>query len=139
MSKRLFSKSEQQLLASNPNVKRVSEKSITYMPEFKVVAVKLYLADMTATEIFIEAGFDLELIGRRTPIRSLQRWRTTYKKYGEEGLLRDTRGKHPGGRPRKRSMTDTEKLKKAEAKIKYLEAELYFLKKLDELERRVKK
>lgn len=138
MSKRLFSESEQQLLASNPNVKRVSEKSITYMPEFKVVAVKSYLRDISSAEIFIDAGFDLELIGLRTPIRSLQRWRTTYKKYGEEGLLRDTRGKYPGSRPRKRSMTDTEKLRKAEAKIKYLEAELYFLKKLDELERQVK-
>ena len=138
MSKRLFSTSKQQLLASNPNVKKVSEKSITYMPEFKVAAVKSYLENISPAEIFIEAGFDLELIGRRTPIRSLQRWRTTYKKYGEEGLLRDTRGKYPGGRPRKRSMTDTEKLRKAEAKIKYLEAELYFLKKLDELERQVK-
>lgn len=139
MSKRIFSEVEQQILMRNPNVKKVSSKSITYSPDFKIHAVKESLNGKTPMMIFIEAGFNLEMIGRQKPKSCLLRWRKTYMSFGEAGLLRETRGKVSTGRPRSSSMTDAEKLKKAEAKIKYLEAELDFIKKLDELERQVKK
>ena len=138
MSKRIFSKTEQQILAKNPNVKKVSAKAITYHPEFKVTAVKAYLEHKGPTQIFLEAGFDLKLIGTRRPKTCLQRWRKTHLVFGEKGLLREARGKGSPSRPRKKALTDKEKLLKFEAKVKYLEAELDFLKKLDELERRVK-
>lgn len=139
MRKHIFSEVEQQILKKNPNVKKVSSKTITYSPDFKVHAVKESLNGKTSMMIFIEAGFNLEMIGRDKPKSCLQRWKRIYKSFGEEGLLRETRGKKATGRPISSSMTDAEKLKKAEAKIKYLEAELDFIKKLDELERQVKK
>lgn len=139
MSNRNFSEVEQRILSENPNVKKVSFKTITYSPDFKVHAIKEYLNGKTPMMIFIEAGFNLEMIGRATPKSCLKRWRRTYKAFGEEELLRETRGKGAPGRPRETETTDSEKLKKAEAKIKYLEAELDFIKKLDALERQVKK
>ena len=139
MSKRNFSEVEQQILIENPNVKKISRKAITYSPDFKVYAVNENLNGKTPIMIFEEAGFNLEMIGRDKPSECLKRWRKTYKSFGEEELLRETRGKDATGRPRSSNMTDTEKLKRAEAKIKYLEAELDFIKKLDALERQVKK
>ena len=139
MNNRNFSEVEQRILMENPNVKKVSSKTITYSPDFKIHAVKEYLNGKTPMVIFIEAGFNIELIGRKTPGSSLNRWRKTYKNYGEDEFLHETRGKGSTGRPRSKAMNDSEKLDKAEAKIKYLEAELDFLKKLDALERQVKK
>ncbi|EJW17333.1 hypothetical protein PAV_4c04370 [Paenibacillus alvei DSM 29] len=43
-------------------------------------------------EIFLKAGFSIELIGQRIPTESLYRWRETYAKYGEAGLLEECRG-----------------------------------------------
>lgn len=54
---------------------------------------------------------------------------------GEEGFYTEHRGKGSTGRPTKKSKSTEEKLKKAEARIAFLEAELTFLKKLEELER----
>lgn len=87
------------------------------------------------TGIFIENGFDLDMIGREKPQSCLKRWRKLYKQFGEDGLAEERRGKSRTGRPTKKEITKNEQLKKAEARIAFLEAELEFLKKLDELER----
>lgn len=84
-------------------------------------------------EIFLKAGFSIELIGQRTPTESLYRWRETYAKYGEAALRRGI------GSTGRRSGTESsaeEKLKQAEARIKLLEAENELLKKLEALEKR---
>ena len=90
-------------------------------------------------EIFLKAGFSIELIGRRTPTESLYRWRETYAKYGEAGLLEERRGTGSTGRRSKTETSAEEKLKQAEARIKLLEAENELLKKLEALERRSSK
>jgi transposase-like protein len=123
------------LLESNPNVVHVSEKAITYKAEFKVQAVKLYKEGYTPMQIFLQAGFDITIIGAETPMGGLKRWRETYDRFGEEGLLMDRRGKGSTGRPSSKELSTEEKLKRAEAKIKLLEAENEFLKKLEALER----
>jgi transposase len=56
-----------------------------------------------------------------------------------EGFLTERRGKGSTGRPTSKQLTVEDSLKKAETRIKYLEAELDFLKKLDELERQASK
>lgn len=139
MSKRVFSELEQRILNDNPNVLKVSNKSITYHPDFKVKAVHEKLDGISSTQIFCDAGFNPTMIGKDQPKRCLIRWRNTFENYGEEGLRNDARGKEATGRPSKKELTDTEKLNKAEARIAYLEAELEFLKKLDALERQAKK
>jgi transposase len=139
MSKQLYSNLEMKLLEDNPNVARVSESSITYHPLFKKTAIQEYQKGKFPTQIFEEHGFDLNVIGKKQPQRCLKRWRETHEKYGELGLEGERRGKGSTGRPSSKDLSAEEKLKKAEARIKYLEAENEFLKKLDELERQALK
>lgn len=140
MSKRkYFTATQMRILESNPNVVHVSEKAITYTPEFKLRAIKSYESGSTPMQIFLDAGFDVATIGTTNPKTSLNRWRKSYKTYGEEGLLVDRRGRASTGRPSSKELTTEEKLKRAEAKIKLLEVENEFLKKLEALERQVKR
>lgn len=125
-------------LEVNPNVQRVSETNITFTPAFKLAAVKAYQAGKTPMEIFLEAGFDVGMFSSHKPKESLKRWRTIYAAHGEAGLLEERRGKGSPGRPSSKELSAEEKLKRAEAKIKLLEVENEFLKKLKALERQVK-
>ncbi|WP_427050465.1 HTH domain-containing protein [Paenibacillus sp. TC-CSREp1] len=72
--RRVFTEKEIKLLESNPSVLRVSEKNITYSPAFKIVDVQASQAGHTPMEIFLQAGFNVELIGQETPKRCLERW-----------------------------------------------------------------
>jgi len=129
MSKRIFSSEEQQQLKNNPNVERCSTKSITYTTAFKKRAVALYERGTTATDIFKESGFNLDLIGRRQPKNCLQRWRTRVKEVGVSGL-KDTRGENAKGKKSQVRNTETDRMKWLEAEVKYLRAENDFLARL---------
>ncbi|MEH7124376.1 IS3 family transposase [Bacillus sp. JJ1773] len=129
MSKIIFNELEMKILVNNPNVDHVSERSIAYKPEFKTMAVKENLEGKSPSQIFIEHGFDLKVIGAEKPKQCLKRWRKTYKEFGEDGFTTERRGKGSTGRPSSKSLSLEDSLKKAEARIKYLEAELDFLKK----------
>ena len=118
MSKRIFSSEEQQRLQHNQNVQRCSEKSITYTSEFKKEAVRQYDTGLTSVEIFKQAGFDLNLIGKHQPKECLRRWRTN-------GCT-DLRGKHTSQK-KINANTETDRLKWLEAEVKYLKAENAFL------------
>ena len=52
-----------------------------------------YKTGKTPKEIFLEAGFDVEMFSSRIPKESLKRWRATYAAHGETGLLQERRGK----------------------------------------------
>jgi putative transposase len=132
---RIFTEQEIMQLEANPNVQHVSGKSITYSPTFKVGAVKAYLEGRTPMEIFLGAGFNIAVIGQENPKKSLKRWRSVYATYGESGLLEDRRGKASTGRKVVGELTVEEKLRRAEARIKLLQAENDLLKKLEALER----
>jgi transposase len=139
MSKIIFNEHQRQVLEKNPNVASVSDRAIQYTAEFKIRAVIENIAGKGPAQIFIEAGFDLEMIGLKKAQSALSRWRTTYKTYGESGFLEERRGKGSTGRPTSKQLSTEKKLEKAEARIKYLEAELELLKKLEALERQAKK
>lgn len=135
MGKKLFSTSQIKELEKNPNVIRVSKQNITYSPEFKVKAVHENLKGKNPTQIFVEHGFNLDIIGKGLPRNRLFKWRQIYNESGELGLSLDTRGKVKNERTSSNGLSIEEKLKKAEARIKFLEVENDFLKKLEELER----
>ena len=139
MSKIYFNEHQRQLLGANPNVASVSDRAIQYTPEFKIKAVNENLAGKGPTQIFIENGFDLEMIGPKKAKSALKRWRNTFNQYGENGFLEERRGKGSTGRPTTSELSADKKLEKAEARIRYLEAEIELLKKLEELERKAKK
>lgn len=136
MAERRFDADARAMILRNSNVLKVSETTITYCPDFKVQAVRANLMEGKPPQlIFLDAEFDLDLIGRETPKRCLKRWRAIYQERGEEGLRNDQRGKAATGRPAERELTVEEKLRRAEARVRYLEKENEFLKKLDALER----
>jgi len=135
---RTFTEQQIKELEVNPNVLRVSETTITYAPTFKVTAVQAYLAGQTPMEIFLTAGFNLDAIGHEKPKKCLLRWRQVFTSQGDVGLLEEKRGKESAGR-KTRELSMEEKLLRAEARIKLLEAENDLLKKLEALERQTSK
>ncbi|MBT2732258.1 IS3 family transposase [Carnobacterium sp. ISL-102] len=134
MSKLTFTPEQIQVLKANPYVKNVSEKSITYTDEFKRHFVSGSLDLKTAKQLFIEAGFDSEMIGE-SKIKSFAcKWRKRYRDNGVLGL-KDTR-QDRSGRPRKTVLTLEQQIEKLQAKILLLGEENDLLKKSEWSERR---
>jgi transposase len=127
----IYSEEQLQQLRANPNVKRCSSKSITYAPAFKQRAVKQYYEEgLSPRQIFLNAGFDLQVLGKHKPKDCLKLWKGIYKAKGMEALASDIdqRGKNRLGKKKpKYDENDPDYLK---AKIAYLEAENDFLRKL---------
>lgn len=135
MNKRTFSKEQVKALKQNPNVLEVKSNGVTYTPEFKVKAVEASLRGQNPLQIFKELGlFDLDIIGKDVPRKRIYNWKKIYDEHGEVGLYLNKRNSaRQGGSFNDESAE--EKLKKAEARIKFLETENEFLKKLEEQER----
>lgn len=133
MSKRIFTAEQITNLSANKNVIRCSPKSITYNYAFKMDAIKRCKGGVGIKQVFEEAGFDLNVIGHKTPKACIRRWRRTCTRKGAVALSDEKRGKSVGGskgRPRLRGLTDTEKIKQLELTVLYLKAENDFLAKL---------
>jgi|GEM_PF-1390082 hypothetical protein len=90
MANRLFSCEQQEELLKNINVLSITDKTVSYCPEFKVEAVLRNMRGTPPSAIFIDAGIDLDIIGRKTPKETLKRWRRLYKQHGESGLLNES-------------------------------------------------
>ena len=138
MKRKKFTDQEKQELLKNSNILNVGDYYITYNHAFKIQAINSYQKGKSPMQIFIDAGFDLQIIGREQPKSCLKRWKTTFKKSGQEGLLCETRGSSKGGgRPRTKPLSLEEEIKQLKSKNVYLEAENEFLKKLKGLEGRL--
>lgn len=122
-----FTDQEREILLKNPNIIDVKGSRVKYCPKFKEYSVKEYLKGKYPSQIFIEAGIDVNILGRKNPQKCLSKWKLLYK----DGVL--TQKKR--GRKVNKELSLEEKLKEAEAKIAYLEAENEFLKKLEMEER----
>lgn len=141
MDKTKFTSEEQTELLKNENVIKVSSKTITYKPDFKLQAVKDNLEkNIDPSTIFRLAGFNLDIVGHTLPKGCLKRWRKIYLEHGPEALLSENRGKNAKGRPRSEEREPyslEDELRIAQERIHYLEQENEFLKKLEEIERGV--
>jgi len=129
MSQRIFNEKQIKVLLQNPNVERCSEKSISYSKDFKINAVKEYHEGLPASEIFKQAGFNVDMIGRKTPKWCLKRWLKTFRTKGIKNLSIESRGKG-GGRPKTNWSNEKEKIKYLEAENAYLKEANRFLAKL---------
>lgn len=84
----------------------------------------------TPLQIFIEAGIDVDILGRENPQKCLSRWNKIHRVYGIQGLLQEYRGITSKGRPSKKVLTTEEKLVKLERENEILKQKVEFLKKL---------
>ena len=129
---KLLTEAEIQVLMKNENVVSVDERQIIYKNEFKSFFVEQYLAGKGPTLIFECEGLDKKILGAKRIEKATRRWVTAHEKgtLGVSATLKpnqiytDVKG-----------ITDKEKIKRQEAKIKLLEAEVALLKKVDERER----
>lgn len=131
MSKILFTNAQVKKLNKNKWIKKITNKGITYTDEFKYKLVKECANyKKFPQDVFRECNIDPEIVGESRIRNCAYRWRIQFSKTGE---LKDTRIDNDG-RPLERELSDKEKLERAEAKIKLLEAENELLKKNELIE-----
>ena len=131
MSKKLFTDVQVKKLSKNKWIKNVTNKGITYTNEFKYKLVKeCENYKKFPQEVFRECGIDPEIVGKGRIEASAHRWR---KQLNYIGKITDTRTTNSGN-TLKRELSDKEKLERAEARIKLLEAENELLKKNELIE-----
>lgn len=129
-----FTEEQQAELRKNPYIKKVSDKSITYTTEFRELFANEYRAGKSPSQILVECGIDHRLLGRRRKDALVKMVRKCEIRI--DGF-EDTR-KGNSGRPGTKDLTETERISKLEHRIKYLEQENEFLKKIEFLERQAK-
>jgi len=129
MVKKLYTEEQREFLLKNKNVAELGKGVIGYTKEFKIKAVKQYQEEyMNPREIFMKAGFDLEMIGKKKPKSCLERWNKVYTEKGLRGLKESSEKR---GRPKKiKDKTDKDKMERLKAENAYLKAENDFLAKL---------
>jgi len=133
MKKRKFTEDQKLELKRNPNVKDVTSISVYYTETFKKEALDLYEKGISAIDIFTQAGFNIQTIGKDNPSKLLSKWRLGIG-YNQNGTKLKINNNYPHRlNTEKYSYTDKE-IKKILARNKYLEAENDFLKKLKALE-----
>lgn len=137
MSNKIFTKEEIAILSKNKYVKNISEKGITYSDEFKSLFIVENQKGKFPRQIFEEYGFDINILGMKRVESSGKRWRSAFRRNGVP-KLQDNR-KFNLGRPTEKNLSLDEKFEKLQAKVKLLQAENELLKKLEMLERRVKR
>lgn len=131
MSKILFTDAQVKKLGKNKWIKNITNKCITYTDEFKYKLVReCENYKKFPQDVFRECGIDPEIVGERRYNNAAKRWRKQYQNTGEISDTRTTKS----GNTIKRELSDKEKLERAEAKIKLLEAENELLKKNELIE-----
>ena len=130
MKRKPYTVQEKAELLKSEAIEKVANSSATYSKEFKVYAVGEYMTGKTPLQIFIEAGINVNILGREQPKKCLNRWRKIHNKYGVNGLLQENRGVGSSGRPIKKILTTEEKLAKLERENEILKEQVHFLKKL---------
>ena len=131
MSKILFTDTQVKKLSKNKWIKNITNKEITYTDEFKYKLLKeCENYKKFPQDIFKECNIDPEIVGESRIRNCAYRWRMQINSTGEISDTRTTKS----GNTLKRELTDKEKLERAEAKIKLLEAENELLKKNELIE-----
>lgn len=116
-------------MSGNPYVKKCSHKTVTYTYEFKIKVLEQYRHGVSAKEIWRGAGFDLSVWRNDYARECIKRWRKIVKKNGMQGLAY-SQGMRATGRAKTKVVTDADKIKYLELKVRYLKAENDFLAKL---------
>ena len=126
-----FTEDEIIALNGNENVIKATEKYIEYTNGFKEAVLEGRRSGRTLREIFAEGGFDFDMIGYGRIEHAADNWKKC-EKHKKEFV--DCH--HRKGRPRKKPMSDEERIAAQQKEIDRLKAENEFLRQLRRLERR---
>ena len=128
-----FTVEEIEILQANPYAKKVSASTITYTQEFREFFVKEYENGNTPAQILRKAGFEPKMFGKPR----LHSICTNMRKMAsrKEGLTDTRKGK--SGRISTKGFTPEEEIQRLKQKVKYLEQENTFLKKIRFLDKKV--
>lgn len=118
-----FTQEQIEILLKNPNVESVSSNTIRFTSEFKELALKKDKEGIPALQIFKDAGFDLNVLGKETPKTSIRNWRHREKYLNKNNT-----------RYLAREVKKNKALKSILEENRYLRAENEFLKKLQALQ-----
>ena len=117
-----FTPEQIEILFKNPNVESINPNTIRFTSEFKESALKKDSEGISASQIFKDAGFDLNVLGKETPKTSIRNWRH------REKTLNKNNTKYLAKEVKKNKA-----LKSILEENRYLKAENEFLKKLQAL------
>ncbi|AUN00380.1 transposase [Clostridium botulinum] len=129
-----FTQAEIYILSKNKNVKKVSSKQITYEDSFKELFINEHNAGKLPRDIFIENGFDPEMLGQNRIDRCSVRW--SLKANRAEGV-RDRKGNSGRHKVLKGELDIKEELMRLKQQNQYLKQENLFLRELRRLEKQV--
>ena len=124
-----FTDEQVSLLRSNPWVKSVTPKYISFTKEFMEEFILLHSKGQTRYEIFESHGLPVDVLGKRSIEHTTKNWT---KKANKSIALSDEKS----GRPRTRDLTKDELIAMQKAKIEMLQQENDFLRQIRRLERR---
>jgi hypothetical protein len=116
-----LSKEQQATLSANPNVKKVSAKTVQYTPEFKKYFLQAVEAGQGASNVFKSAGIPIEWFDKEYPRKTMQNWRKLARTHGLEHFDQEQRGQGMRQRGEYKQMTDQEKVAHLEMKVEALE------------------
>ena len=117
-----FTQEQIEILLKNPNVESISSNTVRFISEFKELALKKDKEGIPALQIFKDAGFDLNVLGKETPKTSIRNWRHREKYLNKNNT-----------RYLAREVKKNKALKSILEENRYLKAENEFLKKLQAL------
>lgn len=75
MGRGRLTKAEMKSLTENPYVLEVTPREIKYTEEFKLLFLKEYFDGKKPSRIFMDAGFDVAMVGSKRIERCCARWR----------------------------------------------------------------
>lgn len=101
-----FTPQQRSKLLANRNVQDASEKTISFIPEFKIKSVRQYLEGISPDQIFKNAGLPLEYFKEGYARNCIKKWVKKFKNEGEDSLRIDERGKGSTGRPKEERLED---------------------------------
>ena len=121
MNRRTFTREQIEKISKNKNVRRCSTKSVMYTKDFKLKARQYNQEGQGAVQIFKQAGFNLNILGIRTPNRIMNQW--------NNALLPKQKPATPlhKAKLKAKRMASGREIKHLKAKVAYLEAENDFL------------
>lgn len=112
---------QQAKLSSNPNIKKVSDKTVQYTPEFKRYVLKAAREGRHIDQLFKDSGIPTEWFPREYARKRMRAWRKLATEHGEEHFDQEQRGSSVRQHSAFERMTDQEKVAHLEMKVEALE------------------